>query len=42
MSMQETIQTLAVQAKKAARAMANLSTEAKNNALLRMADALLE
>lgn len=42
MSMQETIQILAVQAKKAARTMASLSTDAKNNALLRMADALLE
>ena len=41
MSIQETIQQMAVDAKKAARVMANLSTTAKNNALLKMADALM-
>ena len=41
MSIQETIRQMAVAAKKASRNMANLSTTAKNNALLRMAEALL-
>ncbi|HIJ78223.1 MAG: glutamate-5-semialdehyde dehydrogenase [Desulfobulbaceae bacterium] len=41
MSIQETIQQMAHAAKKAARTMANLSTTAKNNALLKMADALM-
>lgn len=40
MSIQETIRALAVQAKMASRNMARLSTNAKNNALKRMADAL--
>ncbi len=42
MSVQETIRTMAMEAKKAARVIANLSTQAKNGVLLRMADALLE
>ena len=41
MSIQETINQMAVAAKKASRNMANLSTTAKNNALLKMAEALL-
>ncbi|PKN49590.1 MAG: glutamate-5-semialdehyde dehydrogenase [Deltaproteobacteria bacterium HGW-Deltaproteobacteria-16] len=41
MSIQETIRQMAVAAKKASRNMANLSTTAKNNALLKMAEALL-
>ena len=41
MSIQETIGQMAVEAKKAARTMANLSTNAKNNALLKMAEALM-
>ncbi|MBU2539147.1 MAG: glutamate-5-semialdehyde dehydrogenase [Proteobacteria bacterium] len=41
MSIQETIKQMAVAAKKASRNMANLSTVAKNNALLKMAEALL-
>jgi len=41
MSIRETILQMAVAAKKAARTMANLSTNAKNQALLTMADALL-
>ena len=41
MSIQETIKQMAIEAKKAARTMANLSTTAKNNALLKMADALM-
>jgi len=41
MSIQETIKQMAVTAKKASRNMANLSTTAKNNALLKMAEALL-
>ncbi|MBA3004438.1 MAG: glutamate-5-semialdehyde dehydrogenase [Desulfurivibrio sp.] len=41
MSIQETIKQMAVAAKKASRNMANLSTTAKNNALLKMAEALL-
>ena len=41
MSIQETIRQMAVAAKKASRNMANLSTTAKNNALQRMAEALL-
>lgn len=42
MSVQETIVSMATQAKKAARVMASLSSEAKNRVLLRMAEALLE
>ena len=42
MSIQETIKQMAVAAKKASRNMANLSTTAKNNALLKMAEALLD
>jgi glutamate-5-semialdehyde dehydrogenase len=42
MSIQETIRQMAVAAKKASRNMANLSTTAKNNALLKMAEALLD
>lgn len=42
MSVQNTIESLAVAAKKAARDMASLSTTSKNNALLRMAAALQE
>ncbi len=41
MSIQETIKQMAMAAKKASRNMANLSTTAKNNALLKMAEALL-
>ncbi|HEX9715517.1 MAG TPA: glutamate-5-semialdehyde dehydrogenase [Desulfurivibrionaceae bacterium] len=41
MSIQETIRQMAMAAKKASRNMANLSTMAKNNALLKMAEALL-
>jgi glutamate-5-semialdehyde dehydrogenase len=41
MSVEETIVQMAVAAKKAARAVANLSTNAKNGVLLAMADALL-
>ena len=41
MSIQETISQMAMAAKKASRNMANLSTTAKNNALLKMAEALL-
>jgi len=41
MSVEETVLYLAVAAKKASRAVAALSTNAKNSALLRMADALL-
>lgn len=41
MSVDETILQMAVAARKASRAVANLSTTAKNNALLRMAEALL-
>lgn len=41
MNMQETIRQMAVAAKKASRNMASLSTTVKNNALLRMAEALL-
>lgn len=41
MSVQETIGNMAKQAKKAARVMASLSSEAKNRVLLRMAEALL-
>ena len=41
MSIQETIRQMAMAAKKASRNMANLSTTAKNNALLKMAEALL-
>lgn len=42
MSIQETIKDMAVQAKKAARGVAALSTQQKNNVLLRMAKALEE
>ncbi len=42
MSIQETLQNMAIAAKKAGRAMAGLSTTAKNNALLKMAEALIE
>jgi glutamate-5-semialdehyde dehydrogenase len=42
MSIQETIRQMAMAAKKASRNMANLSTTAKNNALLKMAEALLD
>jgi glutamate-5-semialdehyde dehydrogenase len=42
MSIQETIRQMAMAAKKASRNMANLSTMAKNNALLKMAEALLD
>jgi glutamate-5-semialdehyde dehydrogenase len=42
MSIQDSIKNLAVQAKKASRGMAGLSTRKKNNVLLRMADALEE
>lgn len=41
MSVQETIQAMAVQAKNAARAVAALSTEEKNRVLLRMAEELM-
>lgn len=41
MSVEETVLQMAVAAKKASRAVAALSTNAKNSALLRMADALL-
>jgi len=41
MTIQETITGMAVAARQAARAMASLSTEVKNRALLRMADELL-
>ncbi|MBU4177840.1 MAG: glutamate-5-semialdehyde dehydrogenase, partial [Proteobacteria bacterium] len=41
MSIQETIKQMAMAAKKASRNMANLSTTAKNNALLKMAESLL-
>ena len=40
MTVQQTIEEMAVQAKKAARVMANLSSEVKNRVLLRMAEAL--
>ncbi|MDH4320481.1 MAG: glutamate-5-semialdehyde dehydrogenase [Desulfobulbaceae bacterium] len=42
MSVQATITEMAVRAKKAARVMASLSSEAKNRVLLRMAEALLD
>ncbi|MDH3394501.1 MAG: glutamate-5-semialdehyde dehydrogenase, partial [Desulfobulbaceae bacterium] len=42
MSVQETIEQMAAQAKKAARVMASLSSEVKNRVLLRMAEALME
>ena len=42
MSVQNTVESLAVAAKKAARKLASLSTTSKNNVLLRMADALRE
>lgn len=41
-TIEETIKKMAIDAKKAARKMSSLSTEKKNSALLRMADALLE
>lgn len=41
MSMQETIVSMAVECRKAAREIAGLSTEVKNRVLLKMADALL-
>jgi glutamate-5-semialdehyde dehydrogenase len=41
-AMQETIQTMAIDAKRAAQKMISLSTESKNRVLLRMADALVE
>jgi len=41
-AIQETIQTMAIDAKKAAQKMISLSTESKNRVLLRMADALVE
>jgi glutamate-5-semialdehyde dehydrogenase len=40
MSLQETIESLAVEAKRAARGLSSLSTTSKNNVLLRMAEAL--
>ena len=42
MSVQNTVESLAVAAKKAARSVASLSTTSKNNVLLRMAEALQE
>ena len=42
MSMLDSIQDMAIAAKKAARGLATLSADAKNNVLLRMADALIE
>ncbi|MFC1845185.1 glutamate-5-semialdehyde dehydrogenase [Thermodesulfobacteriota bacterium] len=42
MSVQNTVESLAVAAKKAARKVASLSTTSKNNVLLRMAEALRE
>jgi glutamate-5-semialdehyde dehydrogenase len=42
MSIQNTVQSLAVAAKKAARDLASLSTTSKNNVLIRMAEALNE
>ena len=42
MSVQNTVESLAVAAKKAARSVASLSTTSKNNVLLRMAEALRE
>jgi len=42
MSVQNTVESLAVAAKKAAREVASLSTTSKNNVLLRMAEALRE
>ena len=42
MSIQNTVESLAVEAKKAAREVASLSTTSKNNVLIRMADALQE
>lgn len=42
MSLQETIETMAVDAKKAARGLMNLSTNVKNGVLTGMADALME
>ena len=42
MSVQNTVESLAVAAKKAARKLASLSTTSKNNVLLGMADALRE
>jgi len=41
-AIQETIQTMAMEAKRAAQKMISLSTESKNRVLLRMADALVE
>ncbi|MCB2182751.1 MAG: glutamate-5-semialdehyde dehydrogenase [Desulfobulbaceae bacterium] len=41
-SVKDTIQAMARESKKAARRMSSLSTESKNQALLRMADALVE
>ena len=41
-AMQETIQTMAIEAKRAARKLSSLSAERKNRVLLRMADALME
>ncbi|MBU0909832.1 MAG: gamma-glutamyl-phosphate reductase, partial [Proteobacteria bacterium] len=41
-TIEETIKTMAVAAKKAAQKMIGLSTESKNRVLLRMADALVE
>ena len=42
MSVQNTVESLAVAARKAARDVASLSTVSKNNVLLRMGEALLE
>ena len=42
MSVQNTVESLAVEARKAARDVASLSTVSKNNVLLRMGEALLE
>jgi len=41
-TIEETIQTMAIDAKRAAQKMISLSTESKNRVLLRMADALVE
>ena len=41
-AMQQTIQTMAIEAKRAARKLSSLSAERKNRVLLRMADALME
>ncbi|MBI4792653.1 MAG: glutamate-5-semialdehyde dehydrogenase [Deltaproteobacteria bacterium] len=41
-AMQQTIQTMAIEAKRAARKLRSLSAERKNGVLLRMADALME